>query len=130
MEHEAGGLAGVSAALGGGHACGRAGPGSGRQQAGPEDDFTRLEHGRRIPEDEVHGAFDPAPVVEVAERVRVERVLVAEEGAVIEGREVAIDHQGHRLVLRGTRRVLECHPHRHEFISAHTCAYAKSVFRV
>lgn len=65
-----------------------------------------LEHGGGVAEDEVDGAVDVAVAVELAEGVGVERVLVPREAAAVEGGEVGVDAEGHRLVLARPRRVL------------------------
>ncbi|KAB8106844.1 hypothetical protein EE612_041350, partial [Oryza sativa] len=65
-----------------------------------------LEHDGGVAEDEVHRAVDVAVAVELAKRVRVQRVLVAREAAPVERRQVGVHPQRHRLVLARPRRVL------------------------
>ena len=65
-----------------------------------------LQHGGGVAEDEVDGAVDVAVAVELAEGVRVQRVLVPREAAAVEGGEVGVHAQRHGLVLAWTRRVL------------------------
>ena len=80
-----------------------------------------LEHGGGVAEDEVDGARDAAVAVEVAERVRVQRVLVALEGAAVEDGEVRVAPERHRLVLGRARRVLERQVPRDEAPAVHGC---------
>nr|ACR35086.1 unknown [Zea mays] len=69
-----------------------------------------LEHHLRVAEDEVDGARDDAVAVVLAARVRVQRVLVPVEPALVERRHVALHPQRHRLVVLGSRRVLHADP--------------------
>ena len=62
------------------------------------DDSARLERNRPVSEDEVDGACDVAFAVILAERVRVERVLPAIEGALVECGLVCTHTHCHRLV--------------------------------
>jgi len=69
-----------------------------------------LEHHLRVAEDEVDGARDDALAVVLPARVRVQRVLVPVEPALVERRHVALHPQRHRLVVLGARRVLHADP--------------------
>lgn len=81
---------------------------------GAGDELARLEDGGGVAEDEVDGAGDGALAVELAERVRVERVLVALDAAPVRRRHVRAHPQRHRLPLRRPRRVPERHVPSHE----------------
>ncbi|BAS71379.1 Os01g0254350 [Oryza sativa Japonica Group] len=103
MEGEAGVLVGVPPALRRDAAGVLAGGGREGRDGGALDD------GDAVAEDEVDGAGDAAVAVELAEGVRVERVLVALDGDAEEGGAIGVDAQRHRLVRRRPRRV----PNRH-----------------
>lgn len=66
-----------------------------------------LEDNGRVPEYEVNGAIDVALAVELALRVSVEGVLVADDVAPVDHSVVRSDTEGHRLVLARPRPVLE-----------------------
>lgn len=72
-----------------------------------------------VAEDEVDGAVDVAFTVELAERVRVEGVLVALHAAPEEGRLVRVHPQSHCLVILRPRRVPERHVSRYESLPGH-----------
>ncbi|GJN31218.1 hypothetical protein PR202_gb19584 [Eleusine coracana subsp. coracana] len=76
--------------------------------ASPHLDEAVLQHHLRVAEDEVDGAADDAVAVVLPARVRVQRVLVPVELALVERRHVALHPQRHGLVVLGPRRVL--HP--------------------
>ena len=69
------------------------------------DNSAGLEGDGAVAEDEVDCAQDCALAVELAECVRVERVLPAIEGAEVERRHVRAHAQRHRLVTNRARRV-------------------------
>ena len=102
MDHEAGGLAAVDAALGGDDVLLVV-------KGAADDEDTVLENGRGVSEDEVDGAGDDAGAVELPMGLRVERVLVALHAAVEEDGAVRLHPQGHGLVLYCASRVAEAH---------------------
>lgn len=114
MDDNAGGLVAIGAALGGDGAV-LVGEGlADEEEAGLEDDGG-------IAEDEVYGAGDGAVGVELAVGLHVERGLVAVHAAVVEGDEVSLHSERHRLVLCWPRRVPESHPFSDEPIPLHSC---------
>ncbi|PWZ33994.1 hypothetical protein Zm00014a_036117, partial [Zea mays] len=80
----------------------------------PRVEVAVLEHHGGVAEHVVHGAVDVAAAVELPEGVRVQRVLVRLEAALVERREVRAGAQRHRLVLRRPGRVPERHVHRNK----------------
>lgn len=86
-------------------------------------DVAVLEDSGGVAKDEVDGAGDVAVDVELAVGVDVEGVLVGDHVAVVEGGEVGADAEGHRLVLRGTRCVLESYVPRQESFAYHGCGH-------
>lgn len=113
-------LIGVVAALGGDHVA-LAGVGA----AGV--DVAVLEDDGCVAEDEVDGAGDEAARVELAEGVDVEGVLVGQHVAAVEGAEVRVHAEGHRLVLRRARRVLERDVTGQEPPAHHRCMHAELI---
>jgi hypothetical protein len=83
-----------------------------QRHARPE--VAALEHGGGIAEDEVHGAVDVAVAVELAVRMRVQRVLVPGDAAAVDDGAVGAHAQRHRLVPRRPRPVLHRHVAHHE----------------
>uniref|UniRef100_A0A8R7U9Y7 Uncharacterized protein n=1 Tax=Triticum urartu TaxID=4572 RepID=A0A8R7U9Y7_TRIUA len=76
-----------------------------------------LEHHLRVAEDEVDGAAHGAVAVVLPAGVRVERVLVPVELALVEHRLVALHPQRHGLVVLGARRVLHRDPAHEEAVA-------------
>lgn len=72
------------------------------------NDGARLERNRTVSEHEVDGARDVAFTVKLAERMRVERVLPAIEGALVERGLVCAHTHCHRLVAFRSSRVAGC----------------------
>jgi hypothetical protein len=123
LEGEARGHVGVEAAL----------RGDGVLLAGQRaarEERAVLEHGGGVAEDEVDGARDAAVAVELAQRVRVQRVLVPLEGAAVEDGEVRVAPQRHGLVLRRPRRVLERQVPRDEALAVHSCKTDRNCVRL
>jgi len=82
-----------------------------------------LEHGGRVAEDEVDGAGHEALAVQVAERVRVQGVLVPVDAAAVGDGAVGAHAQRHRLVLRWPRRVLHPQVLQDDPVSRHGCMH-------
>ncbi|BAS71791.1 Os01g0312600, partial [Oryza sativa Japonica Group] len=80
-----------------------------------------LEDDGGVAEDEVDGAVDVALAEELAEGVDVEGVLVADEAAPVERRQVGAHAQRHRLVLRRAGRVLDRQVAGQEVVAHHSC---------
>lgn len=92
-----------------------------RELAGGDQYGAVVEDGGGVAEDEIDGSLDAAGPVELAERVHEQRVLVAEELAVLDEGEVAVRPERHRLVAVGTGGVLECDSACHEAVAVHSC---------
>lgn len=90
----------------------------------PHDDFARLEDGGGVAKDEVHSAGDGAVFVELTQRMRVQGILVTQDGARMEGGMVARHSKCHRLVLLWAGCVLEGDSLGNESISIHGCSPA------
>lgn len=84
-----------------------------------------LKHRGGVAEDEVDGAGDGAGLEKLPQGVRVQRVLVAQNAAGMEGGAIGLHAQRHRLVLLRPRRVLERDAPRNEARSTHTCRQSK-----
>jgi len=84
-----------------------------------------LEHGGAVAKDEVDGAGDAAVAVELPERVRVQRVLVALHRHAEEGGAVRVHAQRHRLVRRRPRRVPDRQVPGDEPRASHRCMPSK-----
>jgi len=82
-----------------------------------------LQHGGRVAEDEVDGAGHEALAVQVAERVRVQGVLVPVDAAAVGDGAVGAHAQRHRLVLRWPRRVLHPQVLQDDPVSRHGCTH-------
>ena len=80
-----------------------------------------MEDGGGVVEDEVDVAGDAVGLVELAEGVGVEGVLVVEELHRLEHGEVAVRAEGHNLVLVQPDGVGEGQVSGHEVISTHAC---------
>lgn len=84
-----------------------------------DDEVAVVEHGRRVAEDEVHGAGHAAAGVELAHGVHVQRVLVAQQLHRVQHRAVARGAERHRLVRVRPRRVRDRQVARHEAVREH-----------
>ncbi|BAS75551.1 Os01g0880350, partial [Oryza sativa Japonica Group] len=84
-----------------------------------DDEGGVAEDGGRVAEDEVDGARDAAPGVELPHGVRVQRVLVAQELHRVQHRAVARRPERHRLVRVGPGRVGDRQVARHEAVREH-----------
>lgn len=82
-----------------------------------------LEDDGGVAEDEIDGAVDVAFAVELAEGVDVEGVLVGDEAAAVESREVGAAAESHGLVFAGSRVVLEGDAFCYESVSHYSCKY-------
>jgi len=91
------------------------------QLPGQDDQGRVVEHRRGVAEDEVDGARDAAPGVELPHGVRVQRVLVTQQLHAVQHRAVTRGPERHRLVRVGTRRVGDRQVARHEPVREHTC---------
>ena len=89
------------------------------------NDSARLERDRTVSEYEVDGARDVGFAVKLAERVRVERVLPAIEGALVECGLVCTHTHCHRLVACRSSRVTGSECLADETRAFNNCAHRK-----
>lgn len=84
-----------------------------------------MEDGCGVPEYEVDGAGDGAGFEELAVAVDVEGVLVGFEGAAPEGCFVALDFEGHCLVVDCAGCVADCEISAQEIRCEYSCQYKR-----
>lgn len=93
----------------------------------PGVDGAVLEDDGRVPEDEVDGPVNVALAVELALRVRIEGILIADDIAPVDHGVIRPDSEGHRLVLARPRPVLERYVTCNETGTGRSCTYIKQL---